>query len=361
MMRRVPFLFAFLSACMPTGSNGSLPQPEQHGLVRALHIARGAPPLNVTFDDGKPMASAVRFGGITKSVDMPIGDHDFDVVLDNTAVAKTDQLALASNQTWSVFMWGDTTEMHASLLDDGPGLHGVRVIHALPHRQSLAVTLRTSTGVELIATTQDQTALVINAVPPAPPASVRVVHLSPDAPAVDVTAGGAVLASDLAFENATSFASVSSGTVDLDIALATAPSSPLLSVTNLNLAPSSFTTAVAFGRASDLRALAINEDRTPPAAGDIRVRAIHTAVGIGTVDVYAVTADGNVELYDNLAFGAVGDVLEIPAGAYTIGLDLDKDATPDLVFTLPHLAAGTIANLFAVTDAQGKASIAVER
>ncbi|HEY4221898.1 MAG TPA: DUF4397 domain-containing protein, partial [Myxococcota bacterium] len=215
-------------------------------------------------------------------------------------------------------------------------------------------------GVVLVALTQDG-AVVLHAVPPAPPASVRVVHLSPDAPAVNVSRNGAVLASDLSFENATSFATVASGIADLDIALSSSPSSPILSVTNLDLEPGSFTTAVAFGRASNLQALALTDDRSPPAAGNIRIRPVHAAVGIGNLDIYEVTPSGHVKLYDNLAFGTAGDAIEVPAGAYTLAFDLDEDAHPDLVFELPHLPAGTIANLFAITDAAGHASIAVEQ
>lgn len=213
-------------------------------------------------------------------------------------------------------------------------------------------------GVALFAALEDGTATIRGAAPapPAAPANIRVVHLAPEAPAVAVNANGVRVVETLSFLNATQFAQVDSGTTDLDIALATAPDAALLSLTNAELAPESFTTAVAFGRLDDLRVLALAEDRSPVANDNIRVRAIHTAVGVGNVDIYA----NGALIVDDLAFGTAGDYLEVPAGIYTIGLDLNEDGTADLHFQLPHLAAGTIGNIFAVTDAAGNATLALQ-
>ena len=46
--------------------------------------------------------------------------------------------------------------------------------------------------------------------------------------------------------------------------------------------------------------------------------------------------------------------LELDAGAHRLGFDVDNDRTPDLRFDLPSLPAGSIANLFAVTDLGGE-------
>ncbi len=213
-------------------------------------------------------------------------------------------------------------------------------------------------GVALFAALENGTATIRGAAPapPAAPANIRVVHLAPEAPAVAVNANGERVVETLSFLNATQFAQVDSGTTDIDIALATAPDAALLSLTNAELAPDSFTTAVAFGRLDDLRVLALAEDRSNVAGDNIRVRAIHTAVGVGRVDIYA----NGARIVNDLAFGTAGDYLEVPAGVYLIGLDLNEDAEADLHFQLPHLAAGTIGNIFAVTDAQGNATLALQ-
>jgi hypothetical protein len=42
--------------------------------------------------------------------------------------------------------------------------------------------------------------------------------------------------------------------------------------------------------------------------------------------------------------------MDLPAGAYSVGFDVDNDATPDVAFDLPALPAGTVANVFAVSE-----------
>jgi hypothetical protein len=192
--------------------------------------------------------------------------------------------------------------------------------------------------------------------PPPAPANVRVVHLSPDAPAVAVRANDQSITDELSFFSATDYVEVAAGTADLDVALAASPAAPILSVIGAALGEGSFTTAVAFGRAASLQVLTLADDRAAPSAGLARVRAVHVAVGIGAVDVYA----NDAKIYDDLAFGAAGVPLEVPADSYTIGLDLDEDGHADVHFQLPALLAGDVATLYAVTDAHGAASLALQ-
>ena len=295
--------------------------------VRAAHTADGVGQVDVlalgatnsvVYDD-------VDFGAVGAYVELPAAAIDLGLDVDDD---------LAPEFTFSVpaLPIGTVATIFAVLDDDGPFL---------------------------VAATQDAT-IEIRPTPPAPPATIRVVHLSPDAPAVAVNANGARLVESLSFFGASSSLQVAAGRYDLDVALASSPDAPLLSIVDAELAAGATYTAVAFGRASDLRALTLVDDRTPPAAGNVRVRAVHTGVGLGDVDVYAMTSGGAVLLIDDLAFGTAAPALELPAGDYTLGLDLDHDAHPDLVFTLPHLSAGTIANAFAVVDAHGNASLALQ-
>ena len=90
---------------------------------------------------------------------------------------------------------------------------------------------------------------------------------------------------------------------------------------------------------------------SPVSDGNIRLRAIHAADGVGAVDIAAIAADGSATpLYTGVDFGVVGDYLEVPAIEYTIGFDVNADATSDLYCDVPALPAGTIANVFAVLD-----------
>jgi hypothetical protein len=216
-----------------------------------------------------------------------------------------------------------------------------------------------SDGPFLFAATQTITAVLPANAPPAD-ANLRVVHLSPDAPEVSVDVNGARAIESLSFFADSDYLAIAPGPTDIDVALAAQPDDAILSLTDVELAPGSFTSAVAYNTAAELAVLAVPDDMSPTADGNIRVRAVHVAVGIGTVDVYAVADAGNTKLFDDIAFGSYSDTLEVPAGQYTLGLDVNNDTHIDLTFHLPHLAAGTIGNIYAVTDAHGTAHLAVQ-
>jgi hypothetical protein len=188
-------------------------------------------------------------------------------------------------------------------------------------------------------------------------AALRALHLSPDAPGVDIflneAAGPAV--EDLAFPEGTGFLEVSAGVYKIDIAASGSSwEDAVLSVPGLEFEKDGSYTAVAFNTLGSIQALALAEDLSAPMAGTFRTRAIHAAAGVGTVDIWNVTDEQNpAPLYVDFAFGDVGTYLELPAAAYSLGFDVDDDAVPDLVFELPALAAGVIANLFAVNDNGG--------
>ena len=113
-------------------------------------------------------------------------------------------------------------------------------------------------------------------------------------------------------------------------------------------------TAVAFGRVASLGALFFEDDRTDLASTDIRVRAIHGAPDVGQVDVFNVAADGTAtSILEDVDFGDVAEPLDLPAGAYTLGVDVNDDATPDLYFELPALEGGTLANVYVTQEAGG--------
>jgi hypothetical protein len=187
--------------------------------------------------------------------------------------------------------------------------------------------------------------------------ALRALHLSPDAPAVDIflNQSAAPAVSNLSFPNGTVYLDVPEGTYDLDIAPAGGTyQDAVLSVSDLALDVGYSYTAVAYNTLNQISALALIDNYANLAAGNLRVRAIHTAAGVGEVDIWNVTdAQNPAPLYVDFEFAEIGAYLDLPAGAYSLGFDVDNDAIPDLVFTLPALPAGTVANVFAVADQGG--------
>jgi hypothetical protein len=189
---------------------------------------------------------------------------------------------------------------------------------------------------------------------------IRVLHLSPDAPGVDVYVDGAAkVVEDLAFLEGTGYLTVEEGTYDFNItATGTPANQSVLDVTGLALAGDAYYTAVAFDALSSIQAMALVDDYENLDAGNIRIRAIHAAEVVGQVDIWVIPDMGAPSiLYENVDFGVAGDYLDLPAAAYTLGFDLDDDATPDVIFDVPSLAAGTVANVFAVNDNMGSVTL----
>lgn len=194
-------------------------------------------------------------------------------------------------------------------------------------------------------------------------ASLRVLHLSPDAPAVDVIVNddeNTRPVTNLEFPDGTEFAELTAGEYDFDVVpTGGALADSVLEIDDLVLESGKYYTAVAYGPAESIAALALVDDPEGLAAGNIRVRAIHAADGVGEVDIWNIPAKGDpTPLYTDLEYGEAGDALDVPAGTYTLGIDINNDETPDATFELPALSAGAVVNLYAVAIGAGAALVA---
>ncbi|MEL6343966.1 MAG: DUF4397 domain-containing protein [Myxococcota bacterium] len=204
----------------------------------------------------------------------------------------------------------------------------------------------------------------------AEPASISVVHLSPDAPAVDIfagAAGAADLPTDALFEGAvfgdgTEFASVDAASYDIFIAGSGSPASDAVStVTALSLDSNINYTAVAYGYLSDVdgtgndfAVAALADDLSAPEAGKFRVQVLHAAAdpAFAQVDVWDVSGEP-APLIPDFDYASDAVVAELDAGDYTLCLDANDDQACDATFALGELPEGAIINLIAANDADG--------
>jgi hypothetical protein len=186
-------------------------------------------------------------------------------------------------------------------------------------------------------------------------ALVQVVHLSPDAPAVDVVVNESRrVISGLAYLDATVPARVPAGAYGIDIPAA-GGLDPVISA-DLEFEGQAAYTIVAWDALEDIKPAVLGNSIEGLEAGLLRLQLTHTAVGVGTVDVWDLAA--GVKILNDFEFGASG-ALDVPAGILDLGLDLDEDAVPDVTFTVPELGADTLVNVFAINDEMGVALYAV--
>ncbi len=153
-------------------------------------------------------------------------------------------------------------------------------------------------------------------------AMVRVVHASPDAPAVNVLVNGNVAFEGLPYKGYTAYTNLPAGTYT--VALQVAPSGPTVYSTTFTIANGLSYTFVAMGRvaggANPLNIFGFADDLTAPAMGQSRLRVIHAAPGAPAVDVFATAPFtplmGAMPWLRNVPFAGVSGYLQVPAGSY---------------------------------------------
>jgi len=157
-------------------------------------------------------------------------------------------------------------------------------------------------------------------------AMIRVLHGSPDAPAVDVFANGAKVAalSNLTFGNITSYVSVPAGTYSIKVC-ATADNTvcPIGPVSLKFAAGKSYTIA-----ASDLLAQIkanVFTDSASPVDGKAQVRVVHLSADTPAVDV--LTQDKATTVVGNLAYPKATGYLTLAPGSYDLIVCAHADHT----------------------------------
>jgi hypothetical protein len=186
-------------------------------------------------------------------------------------------------------------------------------------------------------------------------AMLRVVHASPNAPAVDVYVKGVStpLFSDAAYGATTGYTEVAAGdyTIELRGAGSPATSTPAFSVGPVTIPEGATITAIAAGNfgstnADDaFRILPIAENFAAPGAGNAAVRVVHGSFDAPTVDI-DLGDDGTVDFPGFARFTDTGEAgLALPAGQ-ELQVGIRAGGSRVTAFTTPQLPEG--ANLFVI-------------
>jgi hypothetical protein len=165
-----------------------------------------------------------------------------------------------------------------------------------------------------------------------PQSWIRVMHDSPDAPNVDVFVDGNPVFSDVAYSATTSYQALPSGQHRVQVAPAGKSVDASVIDINVDLTRGKPYTVLALGKLLNIKAELLPDTSQTPPAGHARVRIIHAATDIGTVDIYP--SGSTSPMLTDQYFGSA-DYVNIPAGTYSF------DATPaglsDVVMTSQQL------------------------
>lgn len=181
---------------------------------------------------------------------------------------------------------------------------------------------------------------------PASEASLRVAHLSPDAPNVDVYVDGDAVLEDVPFRTVSDYLELPTGDYPVEITAA-GDAETVVFDEELTVPEGDFTAAAIGELAEENQPFAVEvyEDDLSDPGEDARVRLIHAAPDAPNVDV---TVDGE-PLFEDVAFGAAGTV-EVPADDYTLEVrPATSEVDGEVVATFDvSPEAGTVYTAFAV-------------
>ncbi len=161
---------------------------------------------------------------------------------------------------------------------------------------------------------------------PAGTAGLRVAHLSPNAPNVDVYVDESAVLEDVPFGAVSDYLDVPAGERAVEITPAGDAETAVFSGTVPVTADADYTVA-AIGEVGDdadqaFEPLVLEDDTETPGDDTARVRLVHASPDAPAVDV-TLASNGDA-LYDGVAYGESGTV-EVPAGTYTLQVRGDTE------------------------------------
>jgi hypothetical protein len=147
-------------------------------------------------------------------------------------------------------------------------------------------------------------------------AQLRVAHLSPDAPAVDVYVGGNRVVTNATSGSVSPYLRLPGGSAAVKVTRAGAGAgAPGLLELAVPIAGGRAYTLATAGRLAELQGLVLTDDVATPAAGKAKLRLVHGSPNAPAVDV--AVAGGPV-LFRDVSFREASDYVEVDAGAYNL-------------------------------------------
>lgn len=194
-------------------------RPAQNAEVRIVHASPDAPAVDIFVDD-KALVEGAKFKDVSNSLPLSAGSHKVEVYEAKTKGTKD-------------------SIIEATLVVDGGKSYTVAAVNK-------------AENLELQAFTNNKQGM-------AGKASLRVAHLSPDAPAVNVgPKGAAPLFKDLSFKSISGYQVVNPGSYDLSVS--TADGKEILSLPGTNLQSGKNYTVLAVNTADKLETIVLQDN-----------------------------------------------------------------------------------------------------
>ena len=213
--------------------------------------------------------------------------------------------------------------------------------------------VRTATVAALV-TGAGLTGGVAQAADDGPSGLLRLAHLSPDTPAVDVYVDSVsdpdtgIVLTGVSYGAVSEYQDVPPGeyTVSMREAGAEESAPPVLSTT-VEVAADSARTVAGVGLFADLGLEIIDDALDTPPQGEARVRVLAGAANAETLDV---ALDDGSDIASQLEFATTSDYVDVPAGTTALQVGADGDDPTDLPV---ELDPGAVYSLVVLDEAEG--------
>ena len=181
--------------------------------------------------------------------------------------------------------------------------------------------------------------------------TLRAVHLSPDAPNVDIYVNNNRVINNLPYYGSSSFLSLNGSNINARINPVNSGTSVINAEVSLE---GNHNTIFALNNVSSLETLIVADDRNSPGFGQIKVRVIHAVSVVGTVDVYVLDSTDNctdlslsVPALTSVPFKGVSPYLTIASGTYDVCVALSGSSSPAIVAQDVVLSSGSVSTIIA--------------
>ncbi|NJP07578.1 MAG: DUF4397 domain-containing protein [Chloroflexaceae bacterium] len=295
---------------------------EGQARVDIYHLSPDAPAVDVKLADGTLLASNIAYPSVT-GLELPAGTYDLVVTPagSDDVVLSLPGTTLTAGRIYDFFAVGFVSDLRIEVVETDP---------------------------------------VFAPAPPTPPeppvlpgptsSFVRVIHASPDAPAVDIYVNGNLTWSAVPFFTVTDYIEVPAGEYRFQVTPAGQPPEAAVIDGVATLEAGQAYSVAAINPVAEVTARIILENLTPPPPGRARVNVYHLspdapAVDVkltnGTVLAAGLAYPGKVELE---ADAGTYDIIVTPAGSDTVVIDL-SGTTLEAGYGYDIFAVDFVANL----------------
>ena len=186
-------------------------------------------------------------------------------------------------------------------------------------------------------------------------ADVRVLHASPDAPAVDIYLDDEIVdaLTNVPFGTISDYLAIPAGAHNIKVYATGTTADPVIDA-DVTLAAGAAYTVAATGALADITAQVLTDDPSP-SASSAKVRVVHFSADAPAVDIATAGSAVDEAVVKNLAYPDATGYLALPGGTYDLEVRLAGETTVALALPNVKVQNGRAYSVFAVGSAASPA------